>query len=175
MIRTESWVKNRDTNRIVGLVYRYSPNRLPWFLHISIGQRKNLVGQPLLLTLKLIVLPLLHLLLMHFECKGHFIFFRNFFCLFVMYVCMFIKNKFCNNQLFRTFDMMKIQIWTFECRLWAPSVYRHALCQLCHWMQVILYVRTHSVNLPHAKISSTSKIVALSKLISELAAGFFME
>ncbi len=26
VIRTESWVKNRDTNRIVGLVYRYSPN-----------------------------------------------------------------------------------------------------------------------------------------------------
>ncbi len=26
MIRTESWVKNRDTNRIVGLVYRYSPS-----------------------------------------------------------------------------------------------------------------------------------------------------
>ncbi len=25
MIRTESWVKNRDTNRIVGLVYRYRP------------------------------------------------------------------------------------------------------------------------------------------------------
>ncbi len=25
VIRTESWVKNRDTNRIVGLVYRYSP------------------------------------------------------------------------------------------------------------------------------------------------------
>ncbi len=27
MIRTESWVKNRDTNRIVGLVYRYSPSK----------------------------------------------------------------------------------------------------------------------------------------------------
>ncbi len=26
VIRTESWVKNRDTNRIVGLVYRYSPS-----------------------------------------------------------------------------------------------------------------------------------------------------
>ncbi len=26
MIRTESWVKNRDTNRIMGLVYHYSPN-----------------------------------------------------------------------------------------------------------------------------------------------------
>ncbi len=29
VIRTESWVKNRDTNRIVGLVYRYSPNVTP--------------------------------------------------------------------------------------------------------------------------------------------------
>ncbi len=41
--------------------------------------------------------------------------------------CMFIKNKFCNNQLFRSgpltlfwsgpLTLMKIQIWTLECRL----------------------------------------------------------
>ncbi len=37
VIRTESWVKNRDTNRIVGLVYRYSP---------SILQSKNNVKEP---------------------------------------------------------------------------------------------------------------------------------
>ncbi len=33
VIRTESWVKNRDTNRIVGLVYRYSPtNEYSFFI-----------------------------------------------------------------------------------------------------------------------------------------------
>lgn len=55
------------------------------------------------------------------------------------------------------------------------AVYMHALCQLWHRTQVVLYVQTQSINLHHAKISSTSKLVALSKPISELAAGFCVE
>ncbi len=35
--------------------------------------RKTHIGQPLMLTLKSIGLPLFNLLLMYFECKGHFI------------------------------------------------------------------------------------------------------
>ncbi len=53
VIRTESWVKNRDTNRIVGLVYRYSPsfngnyNGVYWYVMDYIGGMLNPVGQML--------------------------------------------------------------------------------------------------------------------------------
>ncbi len=68
-------------------------HQLFWFLNIIIGQRKNLVGRPLLQTLKLIVFPRLLLLLMYFECKGAlYIFFQLVFICYACYVgyCMFI-------------------------------------------------------------------------------------
>ncbi len=83
-------------------------------LHLQVGQRKTLIGRPLLQTLKLIVLPPLHLLLVWFERKGHFIVSKM--CVFIC-LCVFIKNKFCNNQLSGPLTSTSIQIWTFECRL----------------------------------------------------------
>ncbi len=72
-------------------------SRMPSF---GSGPGSTSIADTIVNSGKLIVLSLFHLLLMYFECKGHFILFKN--VVFICFACMFIKNKFGHNQLFQS-------------------------------------------------------------------------